>query len=398
MTNLPNIILKPGRDKSARQYHPWIYSGAIGQIDGNPGQGDLVKVLDDKYDFLAYGYYNQASQIALRLLEWNENNIVNETWWHDKISQSIARRKLLADDTETNAYRLVFGESDMLPGLIVDRYADFIATQFLTAGIEKVRPVIIAALQELIQPIGIFDRSDVEIRGLDGLLPVTGCVAGIQPPQSLRIKEHGFSFNVDIATGQKTGFYLDQRDNRKTVSEFAPSRQILDCFSYTGAFSIYAMAIGAEKVTLVDSSANSLDSSRQNIALNGLDKKSVEFVQADVAKYLRDLRNAGRTFDMVILDPPKFASSQTHLKKALAGYKDINFLALSLLRADGILATFSCSGAVSLETMKTVLFWAATDAGRKVQIIQTLSQGMDHPILVSFPESEYLKGLICRVI
>jgi 23S rRNA (cytosine1962-C5)-methyltransferase len=398
MSSISTVILKPGRDKSPRQRHPWIYSGAIAKVDGVPLPGDIVRVVDDKNAFLAYGYYNQASQISVRLLEWSENEAINDEWWHRKLAEAISRRQLLAENSYTDAYRLVFGESDFLPGLIVDNYAEFLVTQFLTAGADKARHPVIAALKELANPAGIYDRSDADIRTLEGLLPTSSKLAGHEPSPFVRIKENDCLFDIDIMAGQKTGFYLDQRDSRQAVAAFAAGREILDCFCYTGGFSAYALSRGAKHITLVDSSANSLALARQNIDINDMQAKPVEYIEADVFKYLRDQKNAGRKYDMVILDPPKFAPSKANLKKALSGYKDINLLALNLLRPGGILATFSCSGAVSLDTLKTVIFWAANDANRQVQIIQSLSHGIDHPILASFPESEYLKGLICLAV
>jgi 23S rRNA (cytosine1962-C5)-methyltransferase len=250
----------------------------------------------------------------------------------------------------------------------------------------------------LANPAGIYDRSDADIRTLEGLLPTSSKLAGHEPSPFVRIKENDCLFDIDIMAGQKTGFYLDQRDSRQAVAAFAAGREILDCFCYTGGFSAYALSRGAKHITLVDSSANSLALARQNIDINDMQAKPIEYIEADVFKYLRDQKNAGRKYDMVILDPPKFAPSKANLKKALSGYKDINLLALNLLRPGGILATFSCSGAVSLDTLKTVIFWAANDANRQVQIIQSLSHGIDHPILASFPESEYLKGLICLAV
>jgi 23S rRNA (cytosine1962-C5)-methyltransferase len=398
MSSISTVILKPERDKSPRQRHPWIYSGAIAKVDGVPLPGDIVRVVDDKNAFLAYGYYNQASQISVRLLEWSENEAINDEWWHRKLAEAISRRQLLAENSYTDAYRLVFGESDFLPGLIVDKYAEFLVTQFLTAGADKARHPVIAALKELANPAGIYDRSDADIRTLEGLLPTSSKLAGHEPSPFVRIKENNCLFDIDIMAGQKTGFYLDQRDSRQAVAAFAAGREILDCFCYTGGFSAYALSRGAKHITLVDSSANSLALARQNIDINDMQAKPIEYIEADVFKYLRDQKNAGRKYDMVILDPPKFAPSKANLKKALSGYKDINLLALNLLRPGGILATFSCSGAVSLDTLKTVIFWAANDANRQVQIIQSLSHGIDHPILASFPESEYLKGLICLAV
>lgn len=392
------IILRPGRDKSARQRHPWIFSGAISRAHSAAGAGEIVSVLDHNKDFVGYGYFNPFSQIRVRLLEWDEDKPIDDAWWFSKLRESIARRNLLDDDPNTDSYRLVFGESDGIPGLIVDKYADFLVVQILTAGIENIKGLLTSQLTEILHLRGIYERSDLDVRALEGLQPSAGVIAGETPPDKMRILENGLRFQVDIKKGQKTGFYLDQRNNRQVNATFAKDRDILDCFSYTGGFSVYALSKGARSATFVDSSRQSLSIARENIPLNGLEARSTEFIEGDVFKVLREFRDSGRHFDMLILDPPKFAPSKSDLKKALAAYKDINMLAMSILNPEGILTTFSCSGAVDLQTLQTVLFWACGDVGRDVQILRTLSQGLDHPRLVTFPESEYLKGFICRVI
>jgi 23S rRNA (cytosine1962-C5)-methyltransferase len=392
------VILKPGRDKTARKYHPWIFSGAIKEIKGDIGPGEIIEVYDGGNNFIAYGYYNVRSQIRVRMLEWDKNVRPDYTWWFDKLRAAIERRKQLLESGQTNSCRLIYGESDLLPGLIVDKYSDYLVVQALSAGIEKVKNIIVSSLEKIVSPVGIFERSDTESRTLEGLPSAMGILWGKEPPNHVIIKENGFSFSVDIKSGQKSGFYLDQRDNRAAVSKFAAGLYILDCFSYSGGFSVYALGSGAKSATLVDSSKQSLELAFENIKLNRLEGPDVQTVAGDVFEVLRIFRDEGKTFDMIILDPPKFAPSKADLKKALLGYKDINLSAMRLLRPGGILATFSCSGAVNPQTLQTVLFWAATDANRSVQILQSLSQGIDHPRLVTFPESEYLKGFICRVI
>jgi len=391
------IILKPGRDKTARQRHPWIFSGGIMKTPSGISPGEIVRVVDSKKNFVAYGYHNPNSQIAIRLLEWNENALIDDSWWQARIADAVARRKHFIDDSKTNAFRLVFGESDLFPGLVVDRYADFIVMQALTAGIESVKIMLASHLNDLLKPSGIYERSDTESRTLEGLEIMAGQLLGAAPPDRLIVTENGYRLSVDIKSGQKTGLYLDQRDNHKAVASYAAEKELLDCFSYTGAFSVHALGAGAKSVTLVDSSAQSLKTAQQNIQLNRLDETKSTFIDGDAFQILRQFRDSGRSYDMVILDPPKFAPTKSDLKKALSGYKDINLLALKILRPGGILVTFSCSGAVDAQTLQTVLFWAATDAGRNLQIIRTFSQGEDHPRLVTFPESEYLKGFICRV-
>jgi 23S rRNA (cytosine1962-C5)-methyltransferase len=393
-----DIYLKPGRDKSGRQRHPWIFSGAIGKAAKGIEPGQIVRALDNKGAFVAYGYYNARSQIRIRLLEWNEQKSIDDNWWQAHIRESIERRSELASDNRTTAYRLVYGEADLLPGLIIDKYTDFVVIQILTAGIERIKGVIVPILNDTLSPRGIYERSDVETRSIEGLSETAGLLSGQPPPDLIEISENGLKYRVDIKSGQKTGFYLDQRDNRQAAAAFAGGREVLDCFSYTGGFAVNALAAGAKSVIMVDSSAQSLKLAKDNIKLNGLDLSNVEPLEGDVFKILREFRTNGRQFDMVILDPPKFAPTKSDLKRALSGYKDIHMLAMNLLRPNGILTTFSCSGAVDPQTLQTVLFWAAGDASRPVQILKSLSQGLDHPRLVSFPESEYLKGYICRVI
>jgi 23S rRNA (cytosine1962-C5)-methyltransferase len=392
------VVLKPGRDKTARQFHPWIFSGAIAKTAGSLKPGEIVRVLDNKGEFVAYGYFNSSSQIRVRLLEWDEETAVDDTWWYSRLQEAISRRENLFHNNKIDAYRLVYGESDFLPGLIVDKYADYIVIQILSAGIENIKRLIIDSLEKQIKPNGIFERSDSETRALEGLSPAVGLVAGNTPPDLVEIVEYGLKFLVDIKSGQKTGFYLDQRDNRQAISEYANECEVLDCFSYSGAFAVNALAGGADNVVMVDSSAQSLGLAGENIRLNEFDLSKVESIEGDVFKMLRAFRSKERKFDMIILDPPKFAPTKSDLKRALSGYKDINLVALSILKPGGILATFSCSGAVDSQTLQTVLFWASIDIKRPVQILKTLSQGADHPRLVSFPESEYLKGFICRVL
>jgi 23S rRNA (cytosine1962-C5)-methyltransferase len=395
---LNNIILKAGREKSVLQKHPWIFSGAIANIEGTVSPGEIIRLLDFRKKFLAYGYYNRASQIAVRILEWDESKRVDDAWWKSKIADSFGRRRLLAENGDTDSYRLIFGESDLIPGLVVDKYSDFLVAQFLTSGVEAIKPMIISALVELFKPSGIYERSDADIRSLEGLSTANGLLAGINPPDKLEIKEHDRRFVIDIAGGHKTGHYLDQRENRRAIRKYTTNIDVLDCFCYTGGFSINALAGGANSVTLVDSSKAALNMAQTNIELNGLLDDKVQFIESDVFEFLRKADQSGKSYDMIILDPPKFAASKAHLKKALSAYKDINMRAIRILKPGGLLVSFSCSGIVSAESLKIALFWASTDAGKSVQIIQKLGQPSDHPILLSFPESEYLKGYICRVL
>jgi 23S rRNA (cytosine1962-C5)-methyltransferase len=392
------VALKPNRDKTARAYHPWIFSGAVAKTAKNIPPGEIIQVRDSKGEFIAFGYYNIHSQITIRLLEWIENVKIDSVWWFDKIRSAVERRRTILDGGETDSCRLVFGESDLLPGLIVDKFGSYIVIQTLTAGMDRVKSEIVSIIVELLHPDGIYEKSDRTSRSLEGLPESGGVLAGKEPPELLTINENSLQFLADIKGGQKTSFYLDQRDNRKIVSRFAAGCDLLDCFCYTGGFSICALAAGAKSATLVDSSEHGLKIAAENLNLNGLGKKPVEILEGDAFKILRRFRDEGRMFDMIILDPPKFAPNKASLKKALLAYKDINLIATQIIKPDGVLATFSCSGAVDLQTLQTVLFWASSDSGRRIQIIRTLSQPEDHPRLATFPESEYLKGFICRVI
>jgi 23S rRNA (cytosine1962-C5)-methyltransferase len=393
-----DVILKKGREKSARQYHPWLYSGAVGEISGAPAPGEIVRVRDSDRRFVAWGYVNPASKIRVRLLEWDEQRQIDDNWWVERVRQAVDSRASLRQASESTAYRLIFGESDFLPGLIVDRYGDYLVAQFLTAGAERVKSIILSALTDLLKPTGIYERSDVDARDLEGLAQHKGTAYGQEPPDHIVISEYGIQFKVDLKSGQKTGFYLDQRENRHIAGPYAQGRTVLDCFGYTGGFALHALRAGAESVTLADASARSLAAAQENVVLNGLGDRSVEYVKGDAFEVLRGYRDAGRKFGMVILDPPKFATSRDQVKKALAAYKDINLLGMKLLSPGGILATFSCSGAISPESFRMSILWAAQDAGRQIQYLNQLCQPSDHPVLASFPESQYLTGCVCRVV
>jgi 23S rRNA (cytosine1962-C5)-methyltransferase len=395
---MAKVILKPGKDKPARQRHPWVFSGAIASVDGQPQVGDLVDVADSRGTWLARGYFNSRSQIVVRLLTWDPDEAPDEPhFWRARLAAAGVARAPLDADPSTNAYRLVYAESDDVPGLIVDRYADYLVVQFLTVGVEVRRQTLLGLLEDLFQPAGIVDRSDVGVRRHEGLSPRAEMALGEAPPSSLEVVENGHGFRVDLLGGQKTGFYLDQRDNRRIAGSYAAGRTVLNAFSFTGAFAVYSLAGGASCVTNVDSSVEALMGAEANLRMNGFDPdRQAEAIAGDVFEVLRAYREEGRQFDMVILDPPKFASRKAELAGATRGYKDINLLALKLLAPGGLLATFSCSGLVTPDLFQKILFGASLDSGRQVQILARLSQSLDHPILLSFPESEYLKGLLCR--
>ena len=393
-----SVKLKKGKEKAVRQLHPWVFSGAIDQIKGNPDNGDIIRVTDSNNDFLAYGFFNSKSRVAVRLLEWNLETEINESWWRRKIKIAVKHRDELNTE-DTNTYRLIFSEADFLPGLIVDRYADFLSVQILTSGIENIKHIILDELQQLLSPKGIFDRSDASARAHEGMEASSGGILlGTEPPEFVGVKENGIFYQVNIAEGQKSGFYCDQRDNRKWVADHVKGKKVLDCFSYSGGFSLNAMAKGAKEVISVDSSALALDTLKRNMELNNFNNIPHRLIQSDVNKQLRAFREVNEKFDVIILDPPKYAPSRSALTKASRAYKDLNRMAMLLLDEGGLLATYSCSGAVDISMFKQIIAWAALDAGKEVQFIQQFSQPADHPVRSSFPEGEYLKGLLCRVM
>ena len=395
---MPTITLKPGREKSVRNRHPWLFSGAIQRIDRDAADGDSVDVHSNGGQWLARGYLNRRSQIHVRLFSWNAAEAIDEDFWRGRLQRAMAGRAALAADPHTNAYRLVHAESDGLPGLVVDRYGDWLVVQCLTLGIERVKPLLARLLVELCQPGGIVERSDVDVRQKEGLRPALGMLHGQAPTGPIEIMEHGQRFLVDLLSGQKTGFYLDQRENRRRVAAYCQGGSVLNAFSYSGGFAVYALAAGAQHVINLDSSLEALELAERNLALNGFDPDAqAEGVAGDVFQVLRDWRAAGERFDVIILDPPKFAHSQQQVDRAARAYKDINLLAMQLLQPGGVLATFSCSGLVSADLFQKIVFGASVDSGRDVQVVERLSQGPDHPVLLNFPEGEYLKGLVCRV-
>jgi 23S rRNA (cytosine1962-C5)-methyltransferase len=374
-----------------------VFSGALDKIKGKPENGDVVKVVNANNDFLAYGYFNDQSRVAIRLLEWNENISIDEAWYTQKINTAItSRTHLLTKDT--NTYRLIFSEADFLPGLIVDKYADFLSVQILSTGIEKAKSILIQILVKTLQPKGIFDRSDATARTHEGITAENGLLWGETPSAFIAVKENGISYHINIAEGQKSGFYCDQRNNRQILATYAKDKNVLDCFSYSGGFSLNALKQGANEVTSVDSSALAIETLKQNIELNKFKSKKHIAIQSDVNKQLRVFKEEGKKFDIVILDPPKYAPSRSALDRAARAYKDLNRLGLLLLEPGGLLATFSCSGAVDIDTFKQIIAWAALDAGKEVQVIKQFSQPEDHPVRLSFPEGEYLKGLLVRVL
>lgn len=394
---MPSVKLKKGRDKSLLRKHPWIFSGAIDQINNIKYNGETVEIISADGKLLGFGSYSSQSQISVRVLSFHPDDHIDKNFFADRIKNALLLRKELIDEEKTNAFRLINAESDFLPGLIVDKYNEYLVCQFLSAGAEFHKKEIIEILSSLLQPLGIFERSDAEVRLKEGLNLQKGNLFGKAPENLVEILENNRRFLVDIVDGHKTGFYLDQRQNRNLLTEFTENKEVLNCFSYTGGFSVYALSSGAKKVTNIESSENALNLSQKNLTLNGFGTQQFENVREDVFSYLRKLRDANQKFDLIILDPPKFAESASQITKASKGYKDINLLALKLLRSNGKLLTFSCSGHITRDLFNKIVADAATDSDREVHILNYLTQSPDHTILANFPESLYLKGLICMV-
>jgi 23S rRNA (cytosine1962-C5)-methyltransferase len=393
---MATVFLHPGKERAVRQRHPWIFSGAVARVQGYVGHGDAVDVCDAAGEWLARGTWSSGSQIRARLFTWQPDEPLDADLIRRRLERALAARSMLGYAEHNSACRLVYAESDGLPGLIVDRYGDYLVLQLLTQGMAARSELIVGLLVELLRPRGIYERSDAEVREKEDLPPGEGPVWGEEPPASIAVEQGGLRFLADIHTGQKTGAYLDQGMNRLHVAAYCADREVLDCFSYAGGFSIAAGRAGARYVSAIDSSATALELLRANVALNEL-ATPVEPFAGDVFKLLRQYRYEGRQFDVVILDPPKFAHAQGQIERATRGYKDINLIAMQILRPGGVLATFSCSGLVSADLFQKVVFGAALDARRDVQVIERLTQAPDHPVLLTFPEGEYLKGLICRV-
>ncbi len=396
------IHLKPGREKSLLRRHPWVFASAIQPLDKEPASGSTVDLIAPNGSFLARASYSPTSQIRARVWTFSDEPVDRE-FFRKRIHAAIETRQRacpelvegLKVEGHLNSYRLIHGESDGLPGFVVDRYGDVLVLQSTTAGSEFWKETIADLLVEETGIQNIYERSDVDVRELEGLKPITGTLRGSLSSFAFPITEHNLNFNINIATGHKTGFYLDQRANRHRVGELAKDRDVLNCFCYTGGFSIHALANGAKSVLSVDSSGDALALLEENIAINNLPAERHTSLEGDVFQLLRKFRDENRSFDMIVLDPPKFAPTAAHAEKASRAYKDINLLAFKLLRHGGILATFSCSGGVDAALFQKIVASAALDAGTEATIIEYMSQGSDHPVSLHFPEGAYLKGLIC---
>lgn len=388
------LILKAGREKSLKRRHPWVFSGAVARVQGNPAPGDTVEVRSSSGETLAVAAYSPKSQIVARVWDWTSREI-DSAFFDERVRRAAAQRQGLRGLDATDAVRLVNGESDGLPGVIADQYGRTVVVQLSSAGADHWREAITEALLRVDGANRIWERSDAEVRQLEGLAPMLGVLRGASDSGRVVISENGLRFEIDLAKGHKTGFYLDQRDNRQLVRELAAGREVLDGFCYTGGFALNAAVGGARSVIAADSSAEALEVARRNASLNS--RPEIDWIEGDVFQLLRKFRDEGRAFDLIVLDPPKFAPTMAHVAKAARAYKDINLLAFKLLRPDGLLVTFSCSGGVSVDLFQKIIAGAALDAGVDAQILRRLGAAADHPVAINFPEGEYLKGLVCRV-
>lgn len=389
-----NLSLKPGREKSLLRLHPWVFASAFQTPDVPIASGSTVSLVDANGQILARASYSPHSQIRARVWTFNDEEVDKE-FFRRRIKAALNSRRRLQLEGQGDAQRLIHGESDGIPGLIVDRYGDVLVLQSLTAGTEFWKQTFADLLVEETGVQIIYERSDADVRELEGLQPITGSLRGELLTSRFTIQEHGLKFTVDVQHGHKTGFYLDQRENRRRVGELSKDRDVLNCFCYTGGFSIHALANGAKSVLSVDSSADALTLLEENLKLNNLPAERHTSMEGDVFQLLRRFRDEARSFDLIVLDPPKFAPTSAHAEKAARAYKDINLLAFKLLRAGGILVTFSCSGGVDATLFQKIVASAALDASVDAVIIEHLSQGVDHPVSLHFPEGAYLKGLVC---
>lgn len=395
---MATLILHPGKEKSVLRRHPWLFSGAVAQIDGRARPGDTVDVVSHEGRPLARAAWSPASQIRARVWSFDAAEVIDHAFFKRRIAAAVARRAALPELVGQQGLRLIHAESDGLPGLIADRYGDTVVVQLTTAGADKWRGAIADSLLKATGCTRIYERSDVEVRSLEGLEPVTGWIHGSASGEELVIEENGIRMAVDFVGGHKTGFYLDQRDNRRRVAELARGRRVLNCFCYTAGFSLQALAGGAREVVSMDSSGPALATAQRNLALNPqLDAVRAIWCEADVFADLRNLRTAGERYDLVVLDPPKFAHTAAHAERAARAYKDINLHALKLLTPGGMLMTYSCSGGVGAELFQKILAGAALDAGRTARIVERLQGAADHPVDLAFPEGDYLKGLLLQV-
>ncbi|MCC6532295.1 MAG: class I SAM-dependent methyltransferase [Burkholderiales bacterium] len=393
---MKSIVLKAGREKSVLRRHPWLFSGAIERVLGEPAGGETVRVASARGEFLAYAAYSPQSQIRARIWSFDAAATIDASFMAAALRKAAAvRARMLPPATE--AWRVVHGESDGLPGVVIDRYADTAVMQLSSAGAERWREAYAQAAVALGNVRRVYERSDLEVRRLEGLAARVGPVIGDEPADAISVREAAAHFLVDVRHGQKTGFFLDQRDNRAKVCRAARDREVLDVFSYTGGFALAALSGGASHVTAIDSAADALAAAHANLIASGLDASRITWIEADAFGELRRLCDRGQRFDLIVLDPPKFAPTEKHVARAARAYKDVNLWALRLLRPGGMLYTFSCSGGVDAALFQSIVAGAALDAGVNGRIIERLGAAADHPIALNFPEGEYLKGLVVQV-
>jgi 23S rRNA (cytosine1962-C5)-methyltransferase len=390
---IPQLILKPGRDRSLRAGHPWIFSGAVASVRPPARAGDVVLAVSAEGAPLGLGFYQPATDIVFRLLTGRPDEVVDGAFWRRRIRSALDLRRLVVP-AETTAYRLVHAEGDGLPGLVVDRYDRVLVLSIATAGMDRRREEIVAALAAEVQPGGILERSEGRARRQEGLEDRQGVLCGELPADPVEILERGLSYRVDVVRGQKSGFFLDQRENRALLGGLSAGASVFNGFAYTGGFSVACARGGAKRVVSVDVSEDACSLARENLAANGLSPEDHPVVRADVFRYLRE---TDETFDMVILDPPAFAKSRRDVPRAARGYKDANLQALLRLREGGILATFSCSNAVDEVLFERIVQGALADAGRTASVLHRLGAGPDHPVSLAHPEGRYLKGLVLSV-
>ena len=399
---MAQLVIAPGKEKSLLRRHPWIFEGSVDRLEGRARPGDTVEVVGGagKYagHVLAKAAWSPSSMIRARAWSFDAEETIDDAFFKRRVAAAVARRATLPELATQDGVRLIHAESDGLPGVIADKYGDTVVVQLTSAGADKWRNAIAGALEKATGCARIYERSDSDVRGLEGLEPVSGWLRGAAPDGGIVIAEHGVRMGVDIVGGHKTGFYLDQRENRRLLAELAHGRRVLNCFCYTGGFSLQALAGGAREVISVDSSEPALATARANLALNPqLDAARAEWRGANVFDELRRLRELGETFDLIVLDPPKFAPSASHAERAARAYKDINLHGFRLLAPGGLLMTYSCSGGVGLELFQKIVAGAALDAGREARIVRRLQGAADHPVALAFPEGEYLKGLLVQV-
>jgi 23S rRNA (cytosine1962-C5)-methyltransferase len=390
----PALSLRAGRERSLRRRHPWVFSGSVESVAGDPAHGDTVLVLSAGGEALGRGAYSPASQIRARMWTFEPDAVVDEAWICARVAASSRRRADLS--ARTDAARLVFAESDGLPGVVADRYGPWVVVELTSAGADRWREPVADALAALPGVEGVFERSGQEVRRLERLPPRRGVLRGAAPPGLVQIEEDGATYLVDVAGGHKTGFYLDQRESRRFVRDVAAGRRLLDVCTYTGGFAVAAARGGAATITAIDSSHAALELAARNLRAN--DVADADLLEVDAFAGLRDLVREGARYDLIVLDPPKLAQRAEHVVRATRAYKDLNLHALRLLAPDGVLVTFSCSGHVDARLFQKVVAGAALDAGREVQVVARLTQATDHPVLMSFPEGEYLTGLALRIV